>query len=101
MRNVRIAYAVAFVSVLVLLGWAGWKIVSVKGESAQVNQVVSVQITEGEHASVDESKTAGYRNADEASRGRGVEQIWSQMADMIAAEDSVRVAPSADSRTMN
>ena len=49
----------AFVSVLALLGWAGWKVVSVKGEAAQVNQVVSVQITEGEHASVDESKTAG------------------------------------------
>ena len=101
MKSVRIAYAVAFVSVLALLGWAGWKVISVKGEAAQVNQVVSVQITEGEHASVDESKTAGYRNADEAARSRGVEQIWDQMADMIADADSVRVAPSADSRTMN
>ena len=91
----------AFVSVLALLGWAGWKVVSVKGEAAQVNQVVSVQITEGEHASVDESKTAGYRNADEAARSRGVEQIWDQMADMIAEEDSGKAASATDSRAMN
>lgn len=101
MKSVRIAYAVAFVSVLALLGWAGWKVISVKGEAAQVNQVVSVQITEGEHASVDESKTAGYRNADEAARSRGVEQIWDQMADMIAEADSSKAAPPTDSRTMN
>ena len=91
----------AFVSVLALLGWAGWKVVSVKGEAAQVNQVVSVQTTEGEHASVDESKTAGYRNADEAARSRGVEQIWDQMADMIAEEDSGKAASATDSRAMN
>ena len=101
MKDIRIAYAVAFVSVLALLGWAGWKVVSVKGEAAQVNQVVSVQITEGEHASVDESKTAGYRNADEAARSRGVEQIWDQMADMIAEEDSGKAASATDSRAMN
>ena len=101
MKSVRIAYAVAFVSVLALLGWAGWKVVSAKGEAAQVNQVVSVQITEGEHASVDESKTAGYRNADEAARSRGVEQIWDQMADMIAEEDSGKAASATDSRAMN
>ena len=101
MKDIRIAYAVAFVSVLALLGWAGWKVVSVKGEAAQVNQVVSVQITEGEHASVDESKTAGYRNADEAARSRGVEQIWDQMADMIAEEDSGKAASATDSRAMD
>ena len=101
MKDIRIAYAVAFVSVLALLGWAGWKVVSAKGEAAQVNQVVSVQITEGEHASVDESKTAGYRNADEAARSRGVEQIWDQMADMIAEEDSGKAASATDSRAMN
>ena len=101
MKDIRIAYAVAFVSVLALLGWAGWKVVSVKGEAAQVNQVVSVQIAEGEHASVDESKTAGYRNADEAARSRGVEQIWDQMADMIAEEDSGKAASATDSRAMN
>lgn len=101
MKSVRIAYAVAFVSVLALLGWAGWKVISVKGETAQVNQVVSVQITEGEHASVDESKTAGYRNADEAARSRGVEQIWDQMADMIAEEDIGKAASATDSRAMN
>lgn len=101
MKSVRIAYAVAFASVLALLGWAGWKVISVKGETAQVNQVVSVQITEGEHASVDESKTAGYRNADEAARSRGVEQIWDQMADMIAEDDSGNAASATDSRAMN
>lgn len=101
MKDIRIAYAVAFVSVLALLGWAGWKVVSAKGEAAQVNQVVSVQITEGEHASVDESKTAGYRNADEAARSRGVEQIWDQMADMIAEENSGKAASATDSRAMN